>query len=339
MLRAHASAPAALALLLVLGLSACGSPPAEDASEPAPAPIAANEAPRPSGPFLRVVGTAQDGGLPHIACTGGNCRAARSDPSRRRLVAGLAIVLPESDRVFLIDATPDIHEQLELLADVRSSPAGRVDRAPVDGVLLTHAHIGHYLGLALFGYEAVSSSGLPVWGTPRMLSFLGENGPWSLLVERNNIELRELPAGETVELGDGVGARAVPVPHRDEFTDTVGFLISGPRQSVFYVPDTDGWQAWNPSIEEVLAEVDVALLDGSFFSTDELPGRSVEEIGHPLIGASLERLAPVVEAGQTQIYFTHFNHSNPVLDPDSTARARVLRLGFGLLEDGEEIEL
>ncbi len=214
-----------------------------------------------------------------------------------------------------------------------------MDRAPVDGVFLTHAHVGHYLGLALFGYEAVSSSGLPVWGTPRMLSFLRTNGPWSLLVERQNVELRELPADTAVELGEGVRVRALPVPHRDEYTDTVGLLISGPRQTVFYVPDTDSWTAWDPSIEEVLGDVDVALLDGSFFSTDELPGRSVEEIGHPLIGTSLERLAPVVEAGGTEIYFTHFNHSNPVVDPESTARARVLRLGFGLLEDGDEIGL
>ncbi len=118
----------------------------------------------------------------------------------------------------------------------------------------------------------------------------------------------------------------------------MGFVISGPRQSVFYVPDTDSWSAWEPSIEEVLATVDVGLLDGTFFSADELPGRDVASIGHPLIAASLERLAPVVAAG-TRVAFTHFNHSNPVLDPDSTARERVRRLGFEILDDGDEIEL
>jgi pyrroloquinoline quinone biosynthesis protein B len=332
--RNRASKTAALAL--ALAITACGAPPVE---EPPTEPAVTEPEARIAGPFVRVIGTAQDGGLPHIACTGDNCTAARHDPSRRRLVSSLAIVLPESGRVFLIDATPDIHEQLDLLADVRDAPEGRVDRAPVDGVLLTHAHIGHYLGLALFGYEAVSASGMPVWGTPSMLAFLRENGPWSLLVERENIELREIGAQTAVELGDGVEVRAIAVPHRDEYTDTVGYLISGARQTLFYVPDTDSWRAWDPAIEEVLAEVDVALLDGSFFSTDELPGRSVEEIGHPLIGSSLERLAPVVEAGETEIYFTHFNHSNPVLDPESTARERVLRLGFKLLDDGEEIEL
>jgi pyrroloquinoline quinone biosynthesis protein B len=324
-----------MAIMMALGSASCSPPAQEPESNESPVE---SEATAPSSPFIRVLGTAQDGGLPHIACTGDNCRAAREDPTRRRLVASLAIVLPESGRVFLIDATPDVHEQLDLLADVRDAPAGRVDRAPVDGVFLTHAHIGHYLGLALFGYEAVSSSGMPVWGTPRMLGYLRENGPWSLLVERNNIELREL-AEEPVELGDGVSVRALAVPHRDEYTDTVGLVVSGPSRSLFYVPDTDSWRAWEPTIEEVLAEVDVAVLDGSFFSTDELPGRSVEEIGHPLIGTSLERLAPVVGAGGTEIWFTHFNHSNPVLDPSSTARERVLRLGFGVLEDGAELGL
>ncbi len=326
-----------VALLVALALAACGSPPPADTGEPAPAasrPMAAER----TGPYVRVVGTVQDGGLPHVACSCARCETARRDPASRRLVASLAIVLPDSGRVYLIDATPDVGRQLDLLADVRDPPAGRVDRAPIDGVFLTHAHVGHYLGLALFGYEAVHAQGLPVWGTERMVGFLRANGPWNLLVERGNVEPRALGPGDAVDLGEGVSVRALAVPHRDEYTDTVGFVIAGARQSVFYVPDTDSWRAWQPPIEEVLGTVDVGLLDGTFFSADELPGRDVESIGHPLIGDSLERLAPVVAAG-TRVAFTHFNHSNPVLDPDSTARERVLRLGFEILEDGDEIEI
>lgn len=324
-------------LLLSLAVSACGGPASDELAEPAAS------AERPvslarSGAYVRIVGTVQDGGLPHVACREERCEIARLDPSRRRYVASLAIILPDARRVYLVDATPDITPQLELLADVRDSPAGRVDRAPIDGVFLTHAHIGHYLGLALFGYEAVHTDRLPVYATERMHAFLRANGPWSLMVERGNVDLRELGVNLTIELGEGVSVRALPVPHRDEYADTVGFVIAGPRQSVLYVPDTDSWHAWRPSIEEVLAGVDVGILDGTFFSADELPGREVESIGHPLIAESLERLAPVVAAG-TRVAFTHLNHSNPVLDPDSTARARVLQLGFEILEDGEEIEI
>ena len=332
------AAPCA-ALALALAAGACSGPARDSEPDPAGEHAPEREAPseaRRSGPFIRVVGTVQDGGLPHVACGHALCEAARVDPSRRRRVASLAIVLPATRRVYLIDATPDVAAQLDALADVREPPPDRVDRAPIDGVFLTHAHIGHYLGLALFGYEAVHTDRLPVWATARMRAFLSENGPWDLLVERGNIELRGLE--RPVDLGEGVEVRAVPVPHRDEYTDTVGFVIDGPSRSVLYVPDTDSWQAWQPSIEEVLAGVEVALLDGTFFSADELPGRDIAAIGHPLIADSLERLAAVVESG-TRVAFTHLNHSNPVLDPDSTARARVLQLGFEVLGDGDEIGL
>ena len=329
-------------LLVALALLSCSTPgegpppPADEASETAPEPSAPIAAVPASGPHLLAVGTAQDGGLPHVACSGANCRAARRDPSRRRYVASLAIVLPESGRIFLIDATPDIHEQIDLLAGVRGPAPDGVDRAPIDGVFLTHAHIGHYLGLALFGYEAVHTKELPVWGTARMVDFLRGNGPWSLLVDRRNIDPRTID--RPVRLGDGVSVAALAVPHRDEFTDTVGFVIEGPSQRVLYVPDTDSWRAWQPAVEETLATFDVAIVDGTFFSTDELPGRSVEEIGHPLIADSLERLSGVIEGG-SRVVFTHFNHSNPVVDPESTARQRVLELGFELLDDGNRIEL
>ncbi|HSL83194.1 MAG TPA: MBL fold metallo-hydrolase, partial [Thermoanaerobaculia bacterium] len=223
----------ALALAGLLAIVGCAGP------EPAAREV------RPAGPFVRVLGTAQDGGFPHAACACDRCSAARRDPSLARKVASLAVVLPESGRVYLIDATPDLPEQIELLADVRRPPAGRVDRSPADGVFLTHAHMGHYLGLAWFGYESVHTRGLPVWATPRMARFLRENGPWSQLVSLGNVDLREVEAGGgAVELGDGVAVRAVAVPHRDEYTDTVGFRIEGPRATVLYVPDTDSWDAW-----------------------------------------------------------------------------------------------
>jgi pyrroloquinoline quinone biosynthesis protein B len=322
---------AACAVVVVFALGCGGAPEAPAAGSGA------------AGPFIRMLGTAQDGGLPHAACSCDRCAAARRDPALARRVASLAVVLPASGRVFLIDATPDLPAQLEALADVREPPAGRVDRAPVDGVLLTHAHMGHYLGLAWFGYEAVNTRGLPVWCTPRMAAFLRGNGPWSLLVSRGNVELRELDpaagADGSVELGDGVTVRAVPAPHRDEYTDTVGFLVRGPWTAVFYVPDTDSWTAWGERLDEVLAEVDVALVDGTFYSRDELPDREVSEIGHPLITDSLERFGEAVRGGRLRVLFTHLNHSNPALDPDGPERRAIERAGFRVLEDGEEIPL
>ncbi len=299
----------------------------------------AGGAERQPGPFVRVLGTAQDGGLPHAACSCVRCEAARREPARRRLVASLALVLPASGKVLLVDATPDLGEQLERVADLRGPAAGRVDRAPVDGVLLTHAHVGHYLGLAFFGREVVATSGMPVWATARMGAFLRDNGPWSQLVGLGNLELRILEPGRPFTVGDGVEVTAIQVPHRDEFSDTVAFLLRGPRKTLLYVPDTDAWSSWPKPLVEVLAGVDVALLDATFYSLDELPGRNLSEVPHPLVTQTMDLLQEPVRAGSLSVFFTHFNHSNPALDPASAARAEILRRGFFVLEDGQELAL
>lgn len=292
-----------------------------------------------AAPYVRVLGTAQDGGLPHAACSCRRCEAARRDPARRRNVASLAVVVPQTSSVYLLDATPDVRRQIDLLADVRDPPPDRVDRAPVDGVLLTHAHLGHYTGLAFFGFEAVHTRDLPVYCTPAMARFLRRNGPWSQLVEIGNVDLREVVPGGGVELGGGVRVEFLSVPHRDEYADTVGFIVRGPTRSLLYVPDTDAWSAWQTPLPEVLEDVDVAILDGSFYSMDELPGRDMSAVKHPLITLSMDLLQETVDAGGSEVWFTHFNHSNPVLEPASEARREIERRGFGVLDDGQEIGL
>jgi pyrroloquinoline quinone biosynthesis protein B len=307
---------------------------------------AALAAPGPSAdPEPRVValGTVQDGGLPQAGCTCAQCTAARRDPARKRHVASLAVVVPpdigHTGRTWLIDATPDLPAQIDRIHTWRPHPEGRTDRAPVDGVLLTHAHIGHYLGLAFFGFEAIDTKDLPVYGSPRMVAFLRANGPWSQLVARRNVDLRELRPGAPLALDRGVKVTPIPVPHRDEYTDTLAFLIRGPRRTLLYVPDTDAWASWPRPLEDVLRGVDVALLDGTFYSRDELPDRDVTKIKHPLIDSTMDRLAPLVRTGRLRVLFTHLNHSNLALDPASPARRRIEARGFGVLAEGEEIPL
>jgi pyrroloquinoline quinone biosynthesis protein B len=296
-------------------------------------------APPPSTPYVVVLGTAQDGGLPHAACTCRHCDAARRDPARRRRVASIAIVVPGEGKRYLVDASPDLREQLDQLPAVGAHAEGGVDRAPVDGVLLTHAHVGHYLGLAFFGFEAVHTSNLPVWATPRMAAFLRENGPWSRLVARDEIVLREAPPGVTFELAPGVRVTPFTVPHRDEDSDTVAFRIEGPQHSVFYAPDTDTWSAWDPIAREALARCDAALIDGTFYAPGELPGRDLAKIGHPLIETSMDLFEGPVRAGRLRVLFTHLNHSNGALEPGGPERRTIERRGFSLAEDGQRLPL
>jgi pyrroloquinoline quinone biosynthesis protein B len=303
--------------------------------------MAVGSAAVPAPPRVVVLGTVQDGGLPQIGCDCSNCSRARKDPRFARHVASLAIHVPQTGHVYLVDATPDLPAQIEMIHTFRPHPAGRVDRAPVDGVLLTHAHIGHYLGLAWFGFESLNTREIPVWASPRMAGFLRTNGPWSQLVRIGNIALREFQPGQPFELEEGITVKPFPVPHRDEYSDTMAFLIRGPRQTLLYVPDTDSWQTWTHPLTEVLAaeKVDVALLDGTFYSPDELPDRDVTKIKHPLVTQTMDLLEPLVKAGKLRVYFTHLNHSNPALDEDGPARKAIEARGFRVLREGEAFEL
>lgn len=286
---------------------------------------------------MRVLGTAQDGGLPHASCSCVRCETARDDPARRRFVSSLALVSP-GGTVHLFDATPDIREQLDLLRDLRE-PQGRVDRSPLGSVWLTHAHMGHYTGLAFFGFEAMHTRGLDLFCSASMADFLRNNGPWSQLVEMGNVSLREVAPGQSTSLDGGLTVTAIKVPHREEYSDTLGFVFDGGARRVLFVPDTDAWRAWDPSLTDRLSDIDVALLDGTFYSAAELPGRDVSEIGHPLITDTMDLLEPLVSASGLEVYFTHLNHSNPALDPASPERGEIERRGFHVLEDGQQLPL
>jgi pyrroloquinoline quinone biosynthesis protein B len=279
-----------------------------------------------------VLGVAQDAGIPHIGCRQELCVQARRDPARRERVACLGLV-HESGRRFLIDATPDLPSQIESLNGSRETPD---PRRPVDGILLTHAHIGHYTGLMYLGREGLGARGVPVHATPRMARFLRENAPWSQLVALGNIELRELTPGRELELAPGLRVTALPVPHRDELSDTVAYRVRGVRGSLLYVPDIDKWERWDRDIEAEAAGVDVALLDGTFADAAEVPGRSLAEIPHPLVGETAERLGAARLRGR--VSFIHLNHTNRLLW-DEPAREELRRRGFRIARDGEELPL
>jgi pyrroloquinoline quinone biosynthesis protein B len=238
-------------------------------------------------------------------------------------VASIAVILPDRGEAYLVDATPDIRPQLHALREVGPSATGRADRKPIDGVFISHAHLGHYTGLAFLGFEAIHSREVPVYATHAMAELLRQNAPWNQLVRLKNITLQELGPGAKADLGP-VSVTPQKVPHRDEYADTVGYRLRGPTKTVLYIPDTEPWST---------------ILDGTFFSGDELPGRDLASIGHPLIVDTMDLLEERVRAGTLSVYFTHLNHSNPALDPDSEARKTIKARGFHLLEDGQTLAL
>jgi pyrroloquinoline quinone biosynthesis protein B len=287
------------------------------------------EAAPSSGVRALVLGIAQDGGVPHIGCHKDVCLKARKDPRFRERVAALGLIDEDNGKRFLVDATPDMPSQLETLLGT-----GPWQSPPLDGILLTHAHIGHYAGLMYLGREALGASGVPVYATPRMSAYLRDNGPWSQLVKLGNIELRTLPPGEEIALTPKLRVTAVTVPHRDELSDTVGFRIRGPHRVLLYIPDVDKWERADKPLAGLLTGVDVALLDGTFSDVSELPGRSMAEVPHPLVGETVN-LLPKGRPG-LRVFFIHLNHTNKLLW-DSPARQALHDQGFDIPRDGEEI--
>ena len=286
------------------------------------APVA--ETPPPSSRWEAVVlGTAQDGGVPHAGCHQPVCEAARRDPAKRRLVASLGIVERGGGKRFLVDATPDFSDQMERLGGLP------------DAILLTHAHIGHYLGLAQLGREVLGTRGVPVYCTPSMAAFLRGNGPWRRLVALGNIQIRELEPGREWELAPGLRVTAIPVPHRGEDSDNVAYRIAGATRTVLWLPDIDRWDQWDHHVADLAAERGLtAFLDGTFWAADEIPGRSIADIPHPLVRDTM-RLAgrPVAE-----VLFVHFNHTNRLLW-DEGAAAEVRSRGYGIAREGARYPL
>lgn len=308
------------AVLVLALLASCAAPaPEEDA-----------------GRFeLFVLGIAQDGGVPHVGCVNACCRAARAE-GYEVYPTSLAVHDRETGELCLLEASPRIDPQLALLQELIDTPAR--PRVPVDAILLTHAHVGHYLGLAQLGHEVASTQDTPVWVTPRFADYLRTNGPWSQLVEMGQIELHELEPEVAFEPLAGLRVRAIPVPHRDEFSDTVAFRIEGPRRTVLFVPDVDAWSDAPGLLERLLDGVDVAYLDATFYDGSELPGRDLTKIRHPFVTDSMQRLAAEAAARPGRIRFIHLNHSNPLLT-DEDLRADLESRGFRIAQRGERVGL
>ncbi len=288
--------------------------------------------------LVKVLGTAQDGGIPQMGCYCPNCLQARKTPRSSRLISSLAILDLRNNKAYIIDTTPDLRIQYDQIHERLGRKKTGKKNIP-DGILLTHAHIGHYPGLMFYGFESLSTRNLPVYCSKRMVDFLSNNGPWDQLVRLKNISLKVVNPPEKLILTENISVVPFNVPHRDEYSDTLGFKILGPKKSLLYIPDIQSWSGWNQSIEEEVEKTDIAILDGTFFSSAELPGRDLTKIGHPFITTSLNILKNSVQSGRKKVFFTHLNHTNLALNPEGKERKVVDEAGCGIASEGMEFFL
>mgnify|MGYP003146098151 FL=1 len=283
---------------------------------------------------LVILGTIQDAGSPHIACKKACCAGLFNSPDSLRKVVSLGLIDPNNNKSFLFEATPDITTQTKKLKQL----ADNNNELP-DGIFVTHAHIGHYSGLMYLGKEATNAPSVPVYAMPRMKTFLETNGPWSQLVNNSNIALLQLQNNEEVVLTSNITVTPFLVPHRDEFSETVGYKIQGPNKAALFIPDIDKWEKWETNISEAIKKVDYAFVDATFYDGEEINTRDISEIPHPFIIESMSLLENLPSEEKKKLFFIHFNHTNPVIDPTSEAFNQVLKNGFNIARINTVIKL
>lgn len=267
---------------------------------------------------VEVLGNAQDGGVPHLGCECELCENAREKPEKAKRIASL--ILKEGDgensnAQYLIDATPDIRYQI----------TGKY----IDGIFLSHEGLGHMTGLLFLGKESHDYEGIPVYTSEKANDFLEKNDPYRLLKDRGNIDVHEIEDGDEQDLMNGC-VEVIETEHPQVETDNFCFMIHGEEKKLFYISDI---HEWSHKIKEKVKEADIAILDGTFWNSDEID--RYEEVPHPTITTTMDKMDDV----DTEIYFTHLNHTNPVYRKDSEERQELKNRGFKVAEQGLEFQI
>ncbi len=283
---------------------------------------------------LYILGTVQDGGSPHIGCQKSCCSELFNKPDHTRKVVSLGVVDHKTDKSYLFEATPDMPSQLKLLKEHTQN-----SKETPDGIFMTHAHIGHYAGLMYLGRESLGGKNIPVYAMPQMKMFLETNGPWEQLVKLNNIDI--LPIQDEIKFQLTPNLVVIPfvVPHRDEYSETVGYKIIGPNKSALFIPDIDKWSKWDKDIVKEIQHVDFAFLDATFFDGPEINTRNIAEIPHPFVSESMELFQNLPQSEKSKVHFIHFNHTNSLLNQNSESYKEVLEAGFNVSAFNQRFDL
>ena len=282
--------------------------------------------------FIYILGNVQDAGFPHIGCEHKFCKE-KFNEFEEYFTTSIAVIDPLNKNYILFETTPDLPYQLNYLEK-------KIFKKFIlpESVFITHAHIGHYAGLMYFGREALGSKDLNVNVLPRMANFLNTNGPWSQLVEINNINIREINFGVKTNHLINISVTPIMVPHRDEYSETAAYEIIGTNKKALFIPDIDKWEKWDKNLIELVQEFDYLLLDATFFDSKEI-NRDISEIPHPLVSETISLFDNLTNEDKNKVYFIHMNHTNMMLDPKSELTDYVISKGFNIARLGQKLEL
>ena len=284
---------------------------------------------------VMILGSAQDGGYPHIGCRKKCCEPAWSNPFKKRFVASLAIIDKASDDCWIIDASPDIKYQINMISDFLG-----INKAPkIKGIFLTHAHTGHYSGLLELGKESLNASNIPIYVMPEMSDFIQLNKAFNFLIESENIFLKVIQEDHPIKLKNDSLISPFLVPHRNEMSETVGYKIQSNKKSVIYLPDIDSWEDWDNDIITLVKNNNHLFIDGTFYSKNEIQDRNILNIPHPPIAETVQKLLTLDVKEKNKIFFTHLNHSNVIIHENRSETIDLINEGYGVAFDGQTINI
>lgn len=289
--------------------------------------------------MIRVLGSAAGGGLPQWNCHCAVCEAARRGDVRPRTQSTIAF-RSGADRWFLGNASPDLRQQLSMLA---APGTGELRRSPVAGIVLTDAEIDHTAGLLLL---RESSEPLRIWSTAEVHRALTSDYPLLPMLDRYcGVEWTELAFGQRVELADDLDVEAFPTggdaplyaPGADFGAAGLTIRDRAGGVQVTYAP------ALAALTDEIVARFrasDCVLVDGTFWSNDELVAlglsrRDAAAMGHAPLDVNLEALSSL----SSRTVLVHINNTNPIVLGDSPERALLEANGVEIAHDGMEIAL
>ena len=276
---------------------------------------------------VTLLGIAQDGGRPQPGCTRPCCQGLTEQDYRSPVSLGIKT---NDGTTLLIEATRDLGRQLRMM-----------DNPSIDHLFITHAHLGHVDGLGLFGRETMSARNIQLHCSPSMYSLIERTPAWNQLLLQNVLEFGTFPRIEI----DDVIVEFIQVPHRAELSDMHAIIIRGREKSLLFLPDHDSWNETLAvhscdTIRDFLNKfnIDIALLDGTFWSGGELQGRDMSVVPHPTVEESLDRLGPK-ESEDSEILFIHLNHTNPLYDTGSEEYNQLKESGWSIGEEDQQFKI
>lgn len=301
--------------------------------------------------YIRILGSGAGGGFPQWNCSCPNCKAVRAGTMKTstRNQSSIA-VSSDGEHWALFNASPDVRAQLESFPEIH--PKNKVRGTGIEAIVLIDSQIDHVTGLLIlregdplniYCTEMVKQdlmTGFPIFTI--LQHFCGVNnhpiplnGDAFSIPNIDDLEFTALP----------LKSKAPPYsPHRDDphEGDNIGMIIRqvSTRKTTFYAP---GLGVIEPHVEQAMEEADCVLVDGTFWTNDELIS-----VGRPLQARKIGHLPQSGEGGMIEFLdkldkprkvLIHINNTNPILNEESKERDILIQHGIEVSFDNMNIEL